>query len=154
MVLSRSFFLHLQRWIVSALPCFHAFAATMFDQWGSRWKTFVATLPVTVRPSDVRSMSKAISCYPPCQWISIFCGGIPSFCWKSKGELGWSSAEVNDTRNPSLCGDNEKKIHLPEIPPTLFLQAIVAYLFVSRRRCGEKTLAGLGNTTLVPIGSR
>jgi len=37
----------LQRRIVSALPCFHAFAATMFDQWGSRWKTFVATLPVT-----------------------------------------------------------------------------------------------------------
>ena len=39
--------------------------------------------------------------------------------------------------------------HFPEIPPTRFLQAIVAYLFVSRRQRGEKTLVGLGDTALV-----
>ena len=33
-----------------------------------------------------------------------------------------------------------KFVHFPEIPPTRFLQAIVAYLFVSRRQRGEKTL--------------
>ena len=148
MALSHLFFLLLQRRIVSALPCFHAFAATMFDQWGSRWKTFVATLPVTVRPSDVRSMSKAMSCYLPCYCTSFL--RKPSFCWKSKGELGRNSVEINDRRNPSLIFvETMIFFHFPEIPPTRFLQAIVAYLFVSRRQRGEKTLVGLGDTALV-----
>ena len=59
----------------------------------------------------------------------------PSFCWKSKGELGWNS-EINDHRNPSLIFVEMKFVHFPEIPPR-FLQAIVAYLFVSRRQVWE-----------------
>ena len=43
----------------------------------------------------------------------------PSFCWKSKGELGWNS-EINDHRNPSLIFVEMKFVHFPEIPHDLY----------------------------------
>ena len=68
---------------------------------------------------------------------------IKRWAWAKFSGNKWSQESFT-----YLCGDNDF-FHFPEIPPTRFLQAIVAYLFVSRRQRGEKTLVGLGDTALV-----
>ena len=90
-------------------------------------------------------MSKAMSCYPPCWWISIFCGEtfllleIERWAWVNFSGNKWSQESFT-----YLGGDLSDLSTSRRFWETRFLQAIVAYLFVTRRRCGEKTLVGLG----------